>query len=134
MNYMYTMKDACEKTGLSYETLKFYCNQGLVPNVKRDSQNRRVFGDRDIAWINSLNCLRNRNMSIAEMKGYLALCLQGERTIPERKIILEAKQKTLLEEKKRIEEAIAYIDWKQGFYDDVLSGRTQYYSNLLPQE
>ena len=131
---MYTMKDACEKTGLSYETLKFYCNQGLVPNVKRDSQNRRVFGDRDIAWINSLNCLRNRNMSIAEMKGYLALCLQGERTIPERKIILEAKQKTLLEEKKRIEEAIAYIDWKQGFYDDVLSGRTQYYSNLLPQE
>ena len=131
---MYTMKDACEKTGLSYETLKFYCNQGLVPNVKRDSQNRRVFGDRDIAWINSLNCLRNCNMSIAEMKGYLALCLQGEGTIPERKIILEAKQKTLLEEKKRIEEAIAYIDWKQGFYDDVLSGRTQYYSNLLPQE
>ena len=73
-------------------------------------------------------------MGIAEMKEYLALCLQGEGTIPERKIILEAKQKALQEEKKRIEEAIAYIDWKQGFYDDVLSGRTQYYSNLLPQE
>ena len=29
---MYTMKQACEKTGLSYETLKFYCNQGLVRN------------------------------------------------------------------------------------------------------
>ena len=131
---MYTMKQACEKTGLSYETLKFYCNQGLVPNVKRDKQNRRVFDDRNIAWINSLNCLKNCNMSIAEMKDYLALCLQGEGTIPERKIILEAKQKTLLEEKKRIEEAIAYIDCKQGFYDYVLSGRTQYYSNLLPQE
>lgn len=131
---MYTMKTACEKTGLSYETLKFYCNQGLVPNVKRDSQNRRVFDDRDIAWINSLNCLKNCNMSIAEMKEYLALCLQGEGTIPDRKIILEAKQKTLLEEKNCIEEAIAYIDWKQHFYDDVLSGRTKYYSNLLPQE
>ena len=35
---MYTMKQACEKTGLSYEILKFYCNQGLVPNVKRDKQ------------------------------------------------------------------------------------------------
>ena len=55
---MYTMKQACEKTGLAYETLKFYCNQGLVPNVKRDKQNRRVFDDRDIAWINSLNCLK----------------------------------------------------------------------------
>lgn len=61
---MYTMKQACEQTGMTYETLKFYCNQGLVPNVKRDSQNRRVFHDRDIAWINSLNCLRNCGMGI----------------------------------------------------------------------
>ena len=127
---MYTMKEACAKTGLSYETLKFYCNQGLVPNVKRDRQNRRIFDDRDIAWINSLSCLKNCNMGIAEMNEYIALCLQGERTIPERKIILEAKQKALLKEKKRIEEAIAYIDWKQEFYDDVLSGKTPYFSNL----
>ena len=38
------------------------------------------------------------------------------------------------EEKKRIEEAIAYIDWKQGFYDDVLSGKTKYFSNLIIAE
>lgn len=30
--------------------------------------------------------------------------------------------------------SIDYIDWKQGFYDDVLAGRTKYYSNLLPSE
>lgn len=128
---MYTMKEACEKTGLAYETLKFYCNQGLVPSVKRDSRNRRIFDDRDIAWINSLNCLKNCNMGIAEMKEYLALCLQGEGSIPERKIILDTKRKSLEVERKRIEAAISYIDWKQGFYDDVLSGKTKYFSNLL---
>ena len=53
---MFTMKEACEQTHLPYETLKFYCNQGLVPNVKRDKNNRRIFDERDIAWINSLNC------------------------------------------------------------------------------
>lgn len=131
---MYTMKEACAKTGLSYETLKFYCNQGLVPNVKRDSQNRRIFNDRDIAWINSLNCLKNCNMGIAEMKEYIALCLQGESTIPERKLILEAKRKALEAERKRIEDAMAYIDWKQGFYDDVLSGKTTYFSNLIASD
>ena len=47
---------------------------------------------------------------------------------------LEVKQKALLEEKKRIEEAIAYIDWKQGFYDDVLSGKIKYFSNLIAVE
>ena len=131
---MYTMKEACAKTGLSYETLKFYCNQGLVPNVKRDSQNRRIFNDRDTAWINSLNCLKNCNMGIAEMKEYLALCLQGEGTIPERKLILEAKRKALEAERKRIEDAIAYIDWTQGFYDDVLSGKTTSFSNLIASD
>lgn len=127
---MYTMKETCLKTGLAYETLKFYCNQGLVPNVKRDSQNHRVFDDRDVAWINSLNCLKRCDMGIAEMKEYLALCQDGEETIPKRKKILEAKRRTLEEEQKRIADAIAYIDRKQSFYEDVLSGRTPYFSNL----
>ena len=39
---MYSMKEACVQTGMSYETLKFYCKEGLVPNVKRDSHNYRV--------------------------------------------------------------------------------------------
>lgn len=127
---MFTMKEACEQTQLPYETLKFYCNQGLVPNVKRDMNNRRVFDERDIAWINSLNCLKNCGMSIAEMKEYIALCLAGESSIPKRKIILSAKRNALLDQMKQLQASIDYIDWKQGFYDDVLSGRTKYYSSL----
>lgn len=128
---MYTMKDACQKTGLTYETLKFYCNQGLVPNLKRDERNHRIFDERDIAWINSLNCLRSCNMSIAEMREYLDLCLEGKESIPKRKQILARKRQQLVSEIDRIQESIAYIDWKQGFYDDVLSGKTEYHSNLI---
>lgn len=120
---MYSMKQACEKTGLTYETLKFYCNQGLVPNLKRDELNRRVFDDMDIAWINSLNCLRGCNMGIQEMRHYIDLVLAGNDTIPERRVILEQKQKALREELKRIQGAIDYIDWKQRFYDDIEAGR-----------
>lgn len=128
---MFTMKDACEQTQLPYETLKFYCNQGLVPNVKRDKNNRRVFDERDIAWINSLNCLKNCGMTIAEMKEYITLCLAGESSIPKRKIILSAKRNALLDQMKQLQTGIDYIDRKQGFYDDVLSGKTKYYSNLI---
>lgn len=130
---MYAMKEACEKTGLAYETLKYYCNQGLVPNVKRDEKNRRIFDDRDIAWINSLNCLRNCNMSIQEMRKYIQLCMEGEVSIPERKQILAKKSQSLEEELKRIQDSIDYIDWKQGFYDDILSGKTKYFSNLISE-
>lgn len=130
---MYTMKEACTLTNMTYENLKFYCNEGLVPNVKRDSRNYRVFDKHDIKWIQSLNCLKRCGMSIAEMKEYLALCMDGEGTIPERKMILAEKKETLLQSIAELQKSVAYIDWKQGFYDDVLSGKTAYYSNLVPE-
>lgn len=130
---MYSMKEACTLTNMTYENLKFYCNEGLVPNVKRDSRNYRVFDDHDIKWIQSLNCLKRCGMSIAEMKEYLALCMDGEGTIPERKMILAEKKENLLQSIAELQKSVAYIDWKQGFYDDVLSGKTAYYSNLVPE-
>lgn len=68
------------------------------------------------------------------MKEYIALCLVGESSITERKVILVEKRRRLEEEMKRIQESIDYIDWKQGLYDDVLSGKTKYYSNLIAVE
>ena len=130
---MYSMKEACTLTNMTYENLKFYCNEGLVPNVKRDRRNYRVFDEHDLKWIQSLNCLKSCGMSIAEMKQYLALCMEGEGTIPERKVILAEKKETLLKSITELQKAVAYIDWKQRFYDDVLSGKTAYYSNLVPE-
>ena len=128
---MYSMKETCKKVGMSYQTLKFYCNEGLIPNVKRDKNNYRIFNDNDVAWIKSLTCLKNCNMSIQEMKEYLNLCLIGESSIPERKEILNKKRHQLKEQITKLEESIHYIDWKQNFYDDVLNGKTKYYSNLI---
>lgn len=128
---MYSMKEVCQLTNMSYETLKFYCNEGLVPNVKRDKRNYRIFSDKDIKWIDSLNCLKRCGMTINEMKEYLELCLEGERSIPERKIILAKKREALLQSMEEIQKSIDFIDWKQNFYDDVLSGKTKYYSNLI---
>lgn len=126
----YSMKQTCEKTNLTYDTLKYYCNEGLIPNVKRDKNNYRIFTDKNIEWINSLSCLKNCGMSIAEMRLYLELCLKGETSIPERKKILDKKLKQLEEKKQQIQDSIDYINWKHKFYDDILSGKTKYYSNL----
>ena len=128
----FTMMQVCREVGMTYQTLKFYCNKGLVPNVKRDKNNRRVFDERDVEWIRSLGCLKRCGMSIDEMRRYVDLCLEGERSIPARKEMLAEKQQRLREQLAEVQASIDYIDWKQGFYDDVLSGKTEYYSNLLP--
>ena len=129
---MYKMMQACREADMTYQTLKFYCNEGLVPNVKRDVNNRRVFDERDVKWIKDLTCLKRCGMSIQEMREYLQLCLEGEGTIPERKRVLEKKQAALREQIRELQDSIDYIDDKQQFYDDVLSGRRKYVSNLIP--
>ena len=131
---MYTMMQVCKETGLTYQTLKFYCNEGLVPNVKRDKNNRRVFDERDVKWIKDLVCLKKCDMSIQEMKEYLALCLQGPSTILQRKEMLSRKKEALLSSIEELKGCVDYIDWKQDFYDDVLSGNRPYISKLIPAE
>lgn len=131
---MYTMMQVCREADMTYQTLKYYCNEGLIPNVKRDSNNRRVFDQRDLKWIKDLACLKKCGMSIREMKEYLELCLQGEATIPRRKEILAEKQKALRNSIQELENSVAYIDFKQNFYDDVLSGKIPYVSNLIGRD
>ena len=131
---LHTMMQVCKETNMTYQALKFYCNEGLIPNVKRDKNNRRVFDERDVAWISSLTCLKKCGMSIQEMKEYLALCLQGEPTIPQRKKLLEKKQEMLRETIRELEDSVAYIDWKQNFYDEILSGKRPYESNVICTE
>ena len=129
---IYTMMQACKETGMTYQGLKFYCNKGLIPNVKRDSINRRIFGEHDIAWIKSLSCLKNCGLSLQEMKEYAKLCLEGASSIPQRQKILAQKKLQLQEKVAALTASIEYIDKKQEFYDEVLEGKREYFSNLIP--
>ena len=46
--------------------------------------------------------------------------------------MLEKKQQALRESIRELEDSVAYIDWKQNFYDEVLAGKRPYVSNLIP--
>ena len=128
---MYTMMQVCREVDMTYQTLKYYCNEGLIPNVKRDGNNRRIFDEKDVKWIKDLTCLKQCGLSIQEMKEYLELCLQGESTILRRKQMLTEKRKALKSSIQELEDSVAYIDWKQNLYDEVLSGARPYVSNLI---
>lgn len=127
---LYTMTKVCEQTGLSYQALKYYCNEGLIPYVRRDARNRRAFDEHMLAWVKDLSCLKKCNMSIVEMKEYLALCLEGKESIPKRKEMLDRKAAELEEQIRAAHESLDYIAWKQRLYDDFLSGKVPFESNL----
>ena len=131
MEKFYSMKEVSEITGLSYDTLKYYSNEGLIPDVKRDKNNYRIFDEKNIGWIKSLSCLKKCGMSNKEIKVYMKLCKKGISSISERKEILDKKLNELEKEIDRIRESIDYINFKKQFYDDVIRGKKEYFSYFI---
>lgn len=131
---MYTMKEACAMTGLSYETLKFYCNEGLVPDLKRDKNNRRVFAEQQIHWIKGLLCLRDCGMGVQEMKEYMGVLLARDPDIPALKDMLARKQQELEQTIARAQESLKFIGWKQAHYDAVLAGERHLFEFSEPED
>lgn len=71
MEKFYSMKEVSEITGLTYDTLKYYSNEGLIPDVKKDKNNYRIFDEKNIGWIKSLSYLKKYGMSNKEIKVYM---------------------------------------------------------------
>jgi DNA-binding transcriptional MerR regulator len=89
---MYTIKETAKLMEMTEHTLRYYTDKGLVPTVKRDKNNNRLFDDESINWLTGIKYLRASGMSIEAIKEYIDLCLEGDSTIEQRyQIILKQK-------------------------------------------
>ena len=90
----YTIKHVCTELGLTVHAVRYYCDRGLVPNLRHDAHGNRLFDEESINWLRAVGFLRASGMSIAQIKHYFELCQQGAATLQERQTILaELKQK-----------------------------------------
>ena len=79
----YSIGQFSELSGFSIDTLRYYEKQKLL-FPKRDENNRRVYSEKDVAWISFISRLKKTGMSIREMQKYAQLRYAGDQTIPER--------------------------------------------------
>ena len=84
----YTIKYVCENLNLTVHTVRYYCDQQLVPNLRHDKNGNRIFDDESINWLKAAKFLRSSGLSIPEIRHYFSLCQQGISTIEERREIL----------------------------------------------
>jgi DNA-binding transcriptional MerR regulator len=118
---MYTVKGVAKLLDMTEHTVRFYTDKGLVPNLKRDKNNNRLFDEDSIKWLVGAKNLKKCGMSMEEIKDYVDLCLEGDSTIPERyKIILKQKEAALTELAEAKERA-AFMEKKAQHYLDILN-------------
>ena len=77
-------------TGRSAHTIRWYESQRLIPGVRRDAKGRRVYVEEHIGWLNFLDRLKFTGMTIRQMREYAALVKQGDRSLQDRRELLQA--------------------------------------------
>ena len=118
---MYTVKEVAKLLDLTEHTVRFYTDKGLVPTLKRDKNNNRLFDEESINWLTGVKYLKQCGMTVEDIKTYVDLCLKGDSTIQERyEIILKQKEiaEAQLEEAKR---TVKYMDEKASHYLDIIN-------------
>lgn len=116
----YTVQEVAKKMGLTTYTVRFYHDHGLLPYVKRDENNNRVFDDVDLEWVHLITSLRQTGMPLADIKHYVDLVIQGNDTVPERYLIMLAQQKRVLEDVAELNHQLISISRKVRHYADIL--------------
>lgn len=84
--------EVVRRIGLSEHTLRYYEKVGLLPPVRRAAGGQRLFSPEDLRLLSFLVKLRATRMPLKQMLRYTALLRQGDVTIGERRLMLEAHQ------------------------------------------
>ena len=116
----YTIRQVCEKTGLSAHTLRYYEREGLLPEISRTGGGIRRYSEEDVECLSLICCLKNTGMPLQEIGEFVHLTQQGDQTLKERCRLLLKHRETVL---KRMEEMQKHLD--------KVTGKITYFSEKL---
>lgn len=115
-----SIKEAAEHVGLTVHTVRYYEQEGLLPSLKRDQHQNRVFTESDLDWLQFIRCLRDTGMSIAEMRQFVELSLEGNHTIQDRLRIMQNHKQTIEDKISEMQRFLQKIEGKIAWYQTKL--------------
>jgi DNA-binding transcriptional MerR regulator len=69
----FTIAEISKRTGLSYDTIRYYEKIGLLPPVKRHENGHKEYDKLHLDRFNFISRLKQTHMPLKEIKRYLAL-------------------------------------------------------------
>ncbi|HYW40880.1 MAG TPA: MerR family transcriptional regulator [Terriglobales bacterium] len=121
MSLTFHIGELATRTGRSIHALRWYEAQGLMPGVRRDGRNRRVYSELHLSWIDLIHRLRRTGMSIAQIREYAELVKRGSSSLRQRREILAAHRTRVEARIAEWAQALELIDHKIDFYGQWLA-------------
>ncbi len=115
-----TIAEVSRRYQHSPETLRYYERIGLIPAVGRTKSGIRDYSESDCNWVEFIKCMRGAGLPIESLVEYVALFVQGDKTIPARKLLLIEQRQKLAQRISEMQGVLARLDTKIEGYDSHL--------------
>lgn len=131
----YSIKEISKITGLPASTLRYYDKQGLLPSLKRNANNVRVFEDEDIQGLKLIDCLKRSGLSIKDIKKFMDAVTQGDKSLKTRLDIFKRRRAFLERELEDLQEVLGVMEYKCWYYETACAAGTEdVMKNLKPSD
>lgn len=104
-------------THLSPATLRYYEQEGLLA-PKREVSGQRFYTDADRRWVEFILHLKGTGMTMTELKEYVSLRAQGDKTIPSRLALLKNVQQNAMRQLEELTNNIELLNQKIAWYEE----------------
>jgi len=120
----FNIKEICQKLNITKDTLYYYEDEGLLPDIKRGKSGYRVYTQEDINWIYLILCLRDIDMPIRLIKDYIKL-LKSNGTIEQKKNMILSFKKISDEKLLKCQNTKMLLDKKLEFYSQLAGANAE---------
>ncbi len=115
-----TIKEVCEKYGVTADTLRYYEKVGVIPYVGRTKGGIREYDEEAVRWVESAIFMRGSGVPIERLAEYVRLFREGDGTFRARKELLEEVRVQVQTKLDGYREALRRLDYKISRYDEAL--------------
>lgn len=130
----YTIGEMAKLLGVSASALRYYDTEGLLPFVERTPGGARIFHDTDYEWLQIIRCLKKTGMPLTEIRAYLHMTMEGDKTIESRLSLLQKQRQDVLDQMAALRQTLEILDYKCWYYETAKEAGTTNVPRNMPLE
>ncbi|MBQ9557975.1 MAG: MerR family transcriptional regulator [Clostridia bacterium] len=129
---MYTIGQVSEMFNLPISTLRYYDKEGLFPGIERQSGIRK-FSERELEALRVIECLKKSGLEIKDIKQFMAWCVEGASTYPNRKKLFETRKAIVEAEMVKLQKTLDMLKFKCWYYETAIrDGNEERLNEMAP--
>ena len=121
----YTIGQVATRFNLSVPTLRYYDQEGLIPNLTKDQAGIRRFNNENLEALQVVECLKTSGMSIKDIKQFMQWSSEGDETLAQRLTLFQKLREHLETQLDLLERNLRVVDYKCAYYGQAVEDGTE---------